>query len=70
MADDNSSRPSGRWDGGSPKTIGILPEKASKPQGDAGYTPIGKGSAYDRAGLAARGKTVTNGKGGKPGRGK
>jgi hypothetical protein len=62
MADDNSStsRPSGRWDGGSPKAIGILPAKPSKPQGDDGYTEIGKGSAYDRGGLAARGKTVPN----------
>lgn len=50
--------PAGRPDGGSPKSLGVLPAKASRPQGDADYTPIGKNSAYDRAGLAARGKSI------------
>jgi hypothetical protein len=62
--------PAGRPDGGSAKSLGILKNTPSRPQGDDGYTPIGIGSAYDRAGLAARGKTIPNAKGGKPGRGK
>jgi hypothetical protein len=69
MSDDNP-RPSGRPDGGSGKSIGIMPVKPSRPQGDADYEAIGKGSKYDRDGLAARGKTIPNNKGGKPGRGK
>jgi hypothetical protein len=67
---DDSPRPSGRPDGGSPKTIGIMPVKPSRPQGAPDYEKIGKDSAFDRAGNAARGKTIPNNKGGKPGRGK
>jgi hypothetical protein len=37
------------------KSLGVLPVKASKPQGDAGYTPIGIGSpAWERGRVAKR----------------